>query len=231
MRWCAQVAEMDAVQLILRPRPATPGAVFASRVAHVLTTIPDQLTITADDSVRDWILASDVVVSSYSTSLIEASIAGKPAYIVEPSDWPADLHQPWHDLTPRIRSAEAFVNVVQMGSQAERAGRLAAWARETFMARGDAILLIADEISRTVTWDRPIPDRAPWRAIALPGRRHVPSWTAHLYRRHLKPLRPTSVPVPDEYIPDVAAVTSIPERVERWRAVLAGYLRALAAKG
>ena len=51
------------------PRPVTPLADFRSAVQRVLTDIPEHLHIIKDESVREWIINSDVVVTSYSTSL------------------------------------------------------------------------------------------------------------------------------------------------------------------
>lgn len=225
MRWCAAVARRDGVELIVRPRPATPVEVFERRVAEVLGRVPPHMTITQRDTVRDWILASDVVVSSYSTSLIEAAIAGKPAYIVEPHALPPSLHQHWHQYVPRLRSEGELV-AAALDERPAGDGELARWARQTLMGRGDPILLVADQLARVCRRQVPIPAQAPWRSVTLPSKYHLPARLAFELRRHVitMVLPPVNRPIEDELRADVAAEREVPERVRRWEPILADYL-------
>jgi hypothetical protein len=77
MRWCAALARRSDLELIIRPRPSTAPDHFPKRVEEVVGPLPLRMSVTARDTVRDWILASDVVISSYSTALIEAAVAGE----------------------------------------------------------------------------------------------------------------------------------------------------------
>ena len=75
--WCVALARSGRGELIIRPRPATPLAEFSATLERVAGGLPDRhLHVIKDESVREWIFASQVVVSSYSTTLIEAAIAG-----------------------------------------------------------------------------------------------------------------------------------------------------------
>jgi surface carbohydrate biosynthesis protein len=226
MRWCARLAELDKVELVIRPRPATPVHTFRRRVGEVLGRIPAGMTIVADDTVRDWILASDLVVSSYSTSLIEASLAGKPAYIVEPIEWPWSLHQEWHDLAPRLTSMTDFVTVASGPGDAALSAPLADWARRELMSHGDSILRIADGLARVRRGDVPVPAPASWESLTLPSRHKLPSRLVYELRRHVRPRLPAAArgPIEEELRRDVATVSEVPERVRRWTVVLDTYL-------
>lgn len=226
MRWCAALAAREGIELVIRPRPATPIEVFRRRIEEVLGTIPPHMSIIQRDSVRDWILASDVVISSYSTSLIEASIAGKPAYIVEPYPLPASLLQAWHQYVPRLRSERELVDACLGDPDGAGQAPLARWARETLMGRGDPILLIADQLARIRHRQVPIPAPAPWRSITLPSNYRLPPRLVFELRRHvINVLRPsTRRPIEAELRDDVAAAREVPARVKRWQPILADYL-------
>jgi hypothetical protein len=196
-------------------------------VEDVVGKIPLRMSIYQDDTVRDWILASDVVVSSYSTSLIEASLALRPAYIVEPTTLPDALHQGWHDLAPRITTERAFESAATGETKPTGTTPLARWARDTMMSRGDAILLIADQLARIRRREVPVPSRASWQSLTVPSLRPVPRRVAFEFRRHVR-TRFQTLPreIPGETRQDVAAVQEIPDRVRRWGTVLDDYLSA-----
>jgi surface carbohydrate biosynthesis protein len=227
MRWCAALARRGDVEVIIRPRPATPVDVFRRRVEEVLTDIPARISIIQRDTVRDWVLATDVVMSSYSTTLIEASIAGKPAFIVEPIAWPDALRQQWHSLVPRVTTQDEFIAVASGRPPPDE--DLGRWARSTMLANGDPILLIADQIAAIRRGAVPVPAPAPWRSITLPSRYPLPGRVVYELRRHLRPLLPppASPAVEAESLEDVAAVREVPDRVRRWQSLLDDYLASL----
>jgi surface carbohydrate biosynthesis protein len=226
MRWCATLARRDDVEVVIRPRPSTDSDDFRRRVKELLTDVPPRMSIIHTDTVRDWVLASDVVVSSYSTTLIEASIAGKPAYIVEPIELPASLHQRWHSLVPRLQSEDVFIRATT-DPAARSDDALSGWARSTLMSRGDAILRIADELAAICRGSVPIPEPAPWRSITLPGRLPLPRRLQFEMRRHIAPLAPGRPEAAPWILKNVAAMNEVPDRVKRWGSLLDGYLTSL----
>ncbi|MGZ8758426.1 MAG: hypothetical protein ACXWXC_10830, partial [Aeromicrobium sp.] len=174
---------------------------------------------------RDWVLASDVVVSSYSTTLIEAGVAAKPAFIVEPIGWPESLSQGWHSLVPRVRTEDQFIAAVT--DTAARANDvLGGWARSTLLAKGDPILRIADHLAAIHRGAVPVPLPAPWQSITLPSRYPLPRRVLFELRRHVLPRlpAPASPPIQAESLEDVAAMSEVPARVRRWEPILEPYL-------
>jgi len=101
------------------------------------------------ETVRDWILASDVVISSYSTSLIEAAVACKPIYMVEPVPIPESLQCDWYEFVPRIYASaefkEACLALTENGDH-----ELRRWTEESMLANGDPITGLADFIGHLV---------------------------------------------------------------------------------
>lgn len=163
IEWCVQLAAQPDVQIILRPRPMTPLQEFKQAVTALYPEIPAALQIIKAQTVREWILASDVVISSYSTSLIEAAVAGKRAFMVEPLPIPDPLRSDWHALAPSLRTFDEFAQACL--GETPRDTRLGEWARAQMMARGDSIANLADYFARLVCGELPRPARPPHRAL------------------------------------------------------------------
>jgi surface carbohydrate biosynthesis protein len=225
IRWCAALADRPGLELIVRPRPATVLQDFVERVRQIISSTPSRMHIIQKETVREWIIASDAVVSSYSTSLIEASIAGKPIYMLEPYPIPASLQVEWHALVPRLKTQADFLQACSNPAGTGRDCQLANWARSTMMAHGDAIWNIADYLARLCRGEiqpPPIPSR---KSVTLPGRLPLPPWLLFEYRRiRWKGHRRTPPgKIHPEYAKDVVGQDEIEQRVSRWNQVLAGY--------
>ena len=74
-------------------------------VKEIIDIVPARMHFIKEKSVREWIMASDMVISSLSTSLVEAAIAGKPAYLLEPYPCPEFLQVDWQDYITTISTA------------------------------------------------------------------------------------------------------------------------------
>ena len=228
MRWCAALARRSDVELIMRPRPATSLKLFRTRVEEIVGPLPPRMSITARDTVRDWILASDVVISSYSTALIEAAVAGRPSFILEPVPLPESLQSEWHALLPHLRSEGEMIAAVTDAPQ-DVDSPLAQWAQSALMSRGDPILRIADELARIRAGSAPIPEPPPWWSVTPRAPFGVPPRIWHeLRRRFPTSLWPPFRRIDPELLGDVAAAQAVPERVGRWGPILDEYLASVA---
>ena len=226
IRWAAGLVGRSDVELIVRPRPGTTVEAFRQRVVEVLGAVPERMSILKDELVRDWILASDVVVSSSSTSLIEASVAAKPAYILEPIPWPELLRQAWHDLVPHLTSEDELIAAVANPQPAASAA-LASWARAALVPYGDPILRLADELAGIRRREVAVPPPAPWTSVTLPGR--LPRRLAFEFRRHVRPWLASRRPADTAFKRlSATAMGEIPDRVARWQPILDPYLESVA---
>jgi surface carbohydrate biosynthesis protein len=149
LRWCNEAAQSGDLEIIFRPRPATNSQQMEAFFKENAGVPSKYFHMTKAETVRDWILASDVVISSYSTSLIEAAVACKPIYMVEPIPIPESLQCDWYEFVPRIyRSAEfeeACLTSAENGSH-----ELQRWTEEKMLANGDPINGLADFIGHLV---------------------------------------------------------------------------------
>ncbi len=139
LKWCNRAAlELDA-EVIFRPRPATPAKMIHELFSEHVGGIPPRLRLTKDETVREWILASDLVVSSYSTTLIEAAIAGKPICSAEPIPIPDSLYCDFLQFVPRARTEDEFMGICRNPESAGDWRPLRDWAATLMLANGDPI--------------------------------------------------------------------------------------------
>lgn len=145
--WWRDAAETLDAEIIVRPRPAAPRDLFVKKCRYDEADLPGRLHVIKEGTIREWILASDFVASSYSTSLIEAAVAGKPVGMLMPREFPDFLWSDWYALVSPVRAREEFLRAVRGGLQDMSFGPLAEWAGERMMSRGDAVGNLAAELS------------------------------------------------------------------------------------
>lgn len=145
LEWCDRAASRPGVELIFRPRPAIHSRQILDFFSREVAPRAPRFRLIKDESVREWVLASDVAVSSYSTTLIEAAVAGKPAYMFEPIPLPEGLWCDWYRHAPRLKDEASFVRVVD-GKEAEASDALGRWAESELLGRGDPIRGLADRL-------------------------------------------------------------------------------------
>lgn len=146
-RWLADLAGAG-VAVVLRPRPYTRLEQFMERVTAAVGKLPEGLHVIQAGSAREWILAADVVASSYSTTLIEAAVAGKPIVMARPLPFPAFVEAEWYPLVASAGSSEEFVRLCLHGGDPSS---LAEWARAEMLSQGDPIRNLSDWLSGLVT--------------------------------------------------------------------------------
>jgi hypothetical protein len=112
---------------------------FVAKVGPWLDGFKDRVFITTDATVREWILASDLTISSYSTSLIEASLADKDIAILEPVSFPDYARYDWCDLVGSARTREEARGLWSGESALGEGSALKAWAMDLAMAGGDPL--------------------------------------------------------------------------------------------
>ncbi len=227
MKWCNAVAEYKGIELIIRPRPATPLQDFKAVAQQIIKTIPDHIHLIQEKSVREWIIASDIVISSHSTSLIEAAVAGKAIYMLEPYQMPAALFNEWQNLVPRIKNQSAFLDICLNDNVSDKGQRLGEWARTTMMANGDAIRNLADYLARICSGEVQPPLLPTIKSATPPSNLPVPPWLLFGYRkfRWLKKRRNPPTEIEPEYRKDIVSPSEIEERVNRWGQILEGELK------
>lgn len=220
LQWCARAVREENIELILRPRPSTTLDEFIAFTRQVLPEIPAHLHILQGESVREWVLASDLVVSSHSTSLIEAAVAGKPVYMLAPSPIPATLRVDWHDLVPKVKTDADFLKICA-GTEVDEAQPLTKWARDTFLSRGDPIRALTAYLEDLASGRRDaLP--APSPEATTPSLRWIPpAWLWAPYRWAKQMLRfPATGGIEPEFVKDVFSRHVLETKIAQWMNVI-----------
>lgn len=159
----ASLDQPDDPVFILRPRPATAASIFAEYIQANEPAALGNVKIIKGESARDWILASDHVISSYSTTIIEAALAGKPVNVFSPVPFPEALADDWYEKVDLLETGEALLGAIRAPARPETATPLADWAAARFLPSGDPCAQIAKAIHdawrRTSTTPGTVADR------------------------------------------------------------------------
>jgi hypothetical protein len=224
--WWRDAFEIDSIELIVRPRPAIPKDQFVNTVRQMAGELPDSLRFIKQGTVREWILASDIVFSSYSTTLLEAAVAQKPLYMLMPYPFPDFLYAPWYDLAAKVETGDAFLDVLTQPELDQNWEPLEGWVINKMMAKGDAIANLADLFASVGNGDISVPQPLPvereltrlsWGKMKRSLRKA--GW--NLYQNGLAALGiKTRDQVWNPHEKDVVAPADVQRRVARWGEIL-----------
>lgn len=142
LKWLNQIVlkYSEEFEIILRPRPAFSLNYFTKRLNELYPNLALSIHINKDYSVREFILASELIVSSFSTSLIEAAVAGKPIAMLEPFPIPKELMASWYHLVPKIKSLQDFTDLIESGITPNSSLKLKQFAESEFFVNKDPII-------------------------------------------------------------------------------------------
>jgi hypothetical protein len=144
--WLIKVAAKNKnFEIIIRPRPLIDIENFKDYIKNnVSESLLENIKIIQEETVREWVLASDIVLSSHSTTLLEAVVAKKEAYMLTPYNMPEQLKVEWQNFFIKVKTFEDFERYMKqnknLNSKAEE------WINQTFFIQKDSINAIADSI-------------------------------------------------------------------------------------
>jgi hypothetical protein len=212
-RWCYSASRAAVAEIILRPRPGVSFEKFRGFIERRLGPLPqDSLHLIRDATVREWNLAADIVVTSYSSTAVEAALADKPVYLLLPKPPPDCLRTEWLDYAPRIKTCEEFHALVRGPLSLCRDERLRAWAETNLLAAGDPLVHAAGWLARVAAGEGPAPPGG------APGYRK-PSLGERLARRVKRGVSRRGRLHP-RYETDRLQPRDLKERAETWAQVL-----------
>lgn len=146
IHWFNCIAQDQKLEIIVRPRPAITQRAYFKKFQKELGRIPESIHIIKDGSIREWNLACDILISSFSTSLLEASVAKKPIYILEPYPFPEWLYTDWFDLVPHIKSLKELKYTCTNNPDSTSSQRAEDYVLQTNLTTGDAVANIAQTL-------------------------------------------------------------------------------------
>lgn len=92
------------IVFILRPHPSVSVHQYHDLFDKLNLSIPNNIIITDKKTSNDWLMISDIVLSNYSSVLLDANNLNLPAFILEPLDFPSSLKYEWFNDFKSIRN-------------------------------------------------------------------------------------------------------------------------------
>jgi len=111
MKWIDEYSNLNDVEIIIRPRPMTPKSNLLKAYTNINGIISENVHFIKEEKAKDWILSSDVIISNYSTTLIESSLADKETYMLEPFEFPEFMTSDWYEFIPKLKSFDDFNSI------------------------------------------------------------------------------------------------------------------------
>ena len=216
IKWCDNLAKRGDTEIIIRPRPATSIDSFIHRILQTIPSIFPKMHIINNESVREWVLASNTVISSYSTTLIEGAIAGKKVFMLEPIPFIESIYQGWYDLLPHIRNEEEFLSLAK-NEDLKNGFELEKWARKAVFQVKDPIRNLVEYLNKICQGEVEVPPAPSRKSITLGGQGNFPWWYYYWKNKFSllvrKPRKPLIEPI---YVNDVKSQHEIPQRTRKW---------------
>jgi surface carbohydrate biosynthesis protein len=103
-----KVNKQHNFEIILRPHPSITPKNYINTFNNILGYIPSNILINKSYSVREWIIASDVIGSNWSTSVWDAYQIGKKSFYFSPYERPNWLNTYWLDSVDNIQNIKEF---------------------------------------------------------------------------------------------------------------------------
>ncbi len=170
-QWLQELDRPDDPLVIMRPRPATSVQEMTDFMQRAVPRALTNLHIIKQESAREWIMAADHVISSYSTTLIEASLAGKPIHVFSPEPMPEALADEWYEYAPMLTDKESLLTAIREPRHQTTSVQLESWARKTLLPVVDPLQTIAEGIARLhASLAKPHKRSKPDHARLWPGR-------------------------------------------------------------
>lgn len=110
------LSEHQDCQIIYRPHPAETNDEYLNNI----TNDNNAFRIISEESVKQWIKVSDVVLNWYSTSGVESYFAGKENYFLRPYTLSDDIEYKMYINSPKIKNYEEMVKVIYDENIGER---------------------------------------------------------------------------------------------------------------
>lgn len=158
LRWLHRLScEVEDIQIIFRPKPST-SLTAMIHFFHQNVARETRIHFLKKESVRDWSLNSDIVMSTFSTSLIEAATAGKPVYFFEPVPLLEAFDGEWYGFLPHLKQYNDLRDIFDAPPAHSLENPLKQWARNKMLVHGDAIgnlIPIITQLHKKVPQNRP----------------------------------------------------------------------------
>jgi len=108
INFIGKISSKTDFEIIIRPHPSISPIQYQEVFQKILLGVPSSVKILKDYTIKEWISASDFIASSWSTSVYESFLIGKPSFFYTPIPRPKWLNTNWMDEVQNIANYEQF---------------------------------------------------------------------------------------------------------------------------
>lgn len=122
--------------IVIRPHPSISIEQYIEVFERNVKGVAGKIVFTKKYTIKEWITISDIVASSWSTSVWDAANIGKKIFLFTPYDRPTWLNTWWNDLVPNITSVDDINHIDFRADPVENSKvltivpRIALWIKE-----------------------------------------------------------------------------------------------------
>jgi surface carbohydrate biosynthesis protein len=120
-RFIKKMDEKKLDPIVIRPHPSITVEEYAEAFRDYGILVSERVKFLKDGTANEWVTASDVIGSSWSTVILDAFHLGKQCFLFQPFDLPPWLTVPWHEQVRRIRRFEEFEEFLHEGDSVPKA--------------------------------------------------------------------------------------------------------------
>ena len=123
--WIAKLAaERPRVAFVLRPHPSVSTSTYVELFEKLNIEKPSNVLITHNGTAIQWITKSQLLISYYSSLLLDGLEYGTPAFILQPLPFPDDISYTWFSRFKKIGLYEELRAVLDHSSGTTTVSRL-----------------------------------------------------------------------------------------------------------
>jgi hypothetical protein len=114
--------ENPGVLVVLRPHPSVGSNRYEELIRASKIERSSNFLLNYEFTAIDWVLVSNLVVSNYSSVLLDAGYFGRDVLVLEPITMPEFLKLPWIDAMPIARDCLGIAQAVRRVSGKDKVG-------------------------------------------------------------------------------------------------------------
>lgn len=121
-RFCLFIKDLvllNELNIIIRPHPSISVEQYQCVFNRIAPEVLDKIVISKEYTIKEWISISDIVSSSWSTSVWDAANIGKKVFLFTPFARPDWLNTWWNDLVPNIQSVADISKISSISPELE----------------------------------------------------------------------------------------------------------------
>ena len=115
--WIAELAVNETKMVfILRPHPSVPTSTYYEVFQQLGITLPSNVIISDNGTAIEWVTKSDVILSNYSSLLLDGLKYNIASFILQPYAFPEDISYPWFSYFTKIECYESLQDNLQFSN-------------------------------------------------------------------------------------------------------------------